>query len=131
MKCEFPYFVNNHISYIWIFSRNMLNSLNPLFRVYWTQLFITLEAEFLEFEPRRRTANNRFQLSVGSNLETLIKITSWTNHVWTASHVWTAAHVWTASHVWINIIEGTVGFLTNPLKLAFWNKLIFRKILSF
>ncbi len=41
------------------------------------------EAEFKEFKPRRvkPEAKNRFQLSAGSNLETLNTISSGTNHV--------------------------------------------------
>ena len=41
-------------------------------------------SEFNEFEPRLKTANNRFQLSAGLNLETLNIIISETNHIWAA-----------------------------------------------
>ena len=33
--------------------------------------FTVSESEFIEFEPRLKSANNRFQLSAGLNLETL------------------------------------------------------------
>ena len=39
------------------------------------------EAEFNEFKPRRRTYNHQFKLRPGSNFETMIKISSKTNHV--------------------------------------------------
>ena len=43
------------------------------------------EPEFKKFEPRRRTAQNLFQLSAGSNLKTRIIISSWTNSLKSAS----------------------------------------------
>ena len=45
-------------------------------------VILPAEAEFKEFKPCRWTAKNRFQLSAGSNLETLNTISSETNHVW-------------------------------------------------
>jgi len=39
------------------------------------------ESEFNEFEPRLKSAKNRFQLSAGLNLETLNKILCRTNHI--------------------------------------------------
>ena len=41
--------------------------------------------EFNEFEPRRKSAKNQFQLSAGLNLEKLLTILSGTNHIWAAS----------------------------------------------
>ena len=38
------------------------------------------ESEFNEFEPRLKSAKNRFQLSAGLNLETLNTILSGTHH---------------------------------------------------
>ena len=38
-------------------------------------------------KPRRWFAENRFQLSAGSNLETLNTISSGTNRVWTAAQI--------------------------------------------
>jgi len=38
-------------------------------------------SEFNEFEPRLKSAKNRFQLSTGLNLETLNNIFSETNHI--------------------------------------------------
>ena len=43
------------------------------------------EFEFNEFEPRLKSAKNRFQLSAGLNLETLNTILSGTNYIWAAS----------------------------------------------
>ena len=37
--------------------------------------------EFTDFEPRLKSAKNRFQLSAGLNLETLNAILSGTNHI--------------------------------------------------
>jgi len=37
--------------------------------------------EFNEFEPRLKSAKNRFQLSAGLNLETLNAFLSGTNHI--------------------------------------------------
>ena len=39
-------------------------------------------SEFNEFEPRLKSAKNRFQLSTSLNLETLNKILSETNYIW-------------------------------------------------
>ena len=39
-------------------------------------------SEFNEFEPRSKSAKNRFQLSAGLNLKTLNTILSETNHIW-------------------------------------------------
>ena len=39
------------------------------------------EFEFNEFEPRLKSAKNRFQLSAGLNLETLNTILSRTNQI--------------------------------------------------
>ena len=39
------------------------------------------ESEFNEYKPRLKSANNRFQLSDGLNLETLNTILSRTNHI--------------------------------------------------
>ena len=38
-------------------------------------------SEFNEFELRLKSAENRFQLNAGSNLETLNTILSGTNHI--------------------------------------------------
>ena len=38
-------------------------------------------SEFNEFEPRLKSAQNRFQLSAGLNLETFNTILSETNHI--------------------------------------------------
>ena len=38
--------------------------------------------EFNEFKPRLKFTKNRFQLSVGLNLEKLNTILSGTNHIW-------------------------------------------------
>ena len=38
-------------------------------------------SEFIEFEPRLKSAKNRFQLSTGLNLETLNTILSEINHI--------------------------------------------------
>ena len=43
--------------------------------------FIQSESEFNEFEPRLKSDKNRFQLSVGLNLETLNTNLSGTNHI--------------------------------------------------
>ena len=45
------------------------------------------KAEFNEFEPRLKSAKNRFQLSAGLNIITLNKILSETNHVRAASQI--------------------------------------------
>ena len=45
------------------------------------RLFMHAESEFNEFEPRLKSAKNRFQLSTGLNFETLITILSETNHI--------------------------------------------------
>ena len=56
-----------------------------------TPLFIILRksmrtvSEFNEFEPRLKSAKNRFQLSAGLNLEILNTILSETNHIWAAA----------------------------------------------
>ena len=39
------------------------------------------ESEFKEFKPRLKSAQNRFQLSAGLNLEKLNTILSETNHI--------------------------------------------------
>ena len=39
-------------------------------------------SEFHEFEPRLKSAKNRFQLITGLNLEKLNTILSGTNHIW-------------------------------------------------
>ena len=39
------------------------------------------ESDFNEFEPRLKSAKNRFQLSAGLNLETLNTNLSETNHI--------------------------------------------------
>ena len=51
------------------------------------------KAELKEFKSRRWTAKNWFQLSAGSNLETLNTISSETNHVWAVYWIWDAAQV--------------------------------------
>ena len=56
-----------------------------------TPLFIILcksmrtVSEFNEFEPRFKSAKNRFQLSAGLNLEILNTILSETYHIWAAT----------------------------------------------
>ena len=42
---------------------------------------IQSESEFNEFEPRLKSAKNRFQLSAGLNLETLITILTGTDDI--------------------------------------------------
>ena len=42
-------------------------------------------SEFIEFEPRLKSAKNRFQLSANLNLEKLNTILSGTNHIWAAA----------------------------------------------
>ena len=42
---------------------------------------MTEDSEFIEFEPRLKSAKNRVQLSAGLNLETLNTILSKTNHI--------------------------------------------------
>ena len=42
-------------------------------------------SEFNEFEPRLKSAKNRFQLSTNLNLETLNTILSETNYIWAAA----------------------------------------------
>ena len=49
------------------------------------------ESEFNEFEPRLKSAKNRFQLSAGLNLDILNSILSGTNHIWAASQILAAA----------------------------------------
>ena len=44
-------------------------------------LFVKLVSEFNEFEPRLKSAKNRFQLSAGLNLEKFIINLSGTNHI--------------------------------------------------
>ena len=56
-----------------------------VFRSVWKLKILSPESKFNEFEPRRWTANQQLKLSASSNIKTLIKISSWTNHVWTAS----------------------------------------------
>ena len=43
------------------------------------------ESEVNEFEPRLKSAKNRFQLNAGLNLEKLNTILSGTNHIWSAA----------------------------------------------
>ena len=38
------------------------------------KIFLRPEADFKEFEPRRWTTNNRFQLSADTNLETQLEL---------------------------------------------------------
>ena len=45
------------------------------------------ESDFNEFEPRLKSAKNRFQLRANLNLETLNTILSGTNHIWAASQI--------------------------------------------
>ena len=45
------------------------------------RLFFLQVSEFNEFEPRLKSAINRFQLSAGLNLEKLNSILSGTNHI--------------------------------------------------
>ena len=40
-----------------------------------------------EFEPRHRSAKNRFQLSAGLNLDTMNTILSGTNNIWAATQI--------------------------------------------
>ena len=53
---------------------------NYLCLLMWIRI-LDSESEFNEFEPRLKSAKNRFQLSAGLNLETLNTILSGTNHV--------------------------------------------------
>ena len=43
--------------------------------------------EFNEFEPRRKSAKNRFQLSSGLNFEAMNTILSGTNYIWAAAQI--------------------------------------------
>ena len=45
------------------------------------------ESEFNEFEPRLKSAKNRFQFSAGLNLETFNTILSGTNYICAASQI--------------------------------------------
>ena len=45
------------------------------------------ESEFNEFKPRLKSAKNRFQLSAGLNLKSLIAGLSGTKHIWSASQI--------------------------------------------
>ena len=59
----------------WIWAGNfVLDNYNP-------------ESEFNEFEPRLKSAKNRFQLSAGTNLEKLNTILNGTNHIWAAARI--------------------------------------------
>ena len=50
--------------------------------------FIKSVFEFNEFKPRRlNSTKNRFQLSVGLNLEKLNTILSGINHIWAAAQI--------------------------------------------
>ena len=49
------------------------------------------ESEFNEFEPRLKFAKNRFKLSAGLNLETLITFFSGTNYILVASQILASA----------------------------------------
>ena len=44
-------------------------------------------SEFNEFEPRLKSAQNRFQSSAGLNLEKLNTILSETNNIWAAAQI--------------------------------------------
>ena len=48
---------------------------------------ISAESEFNGFELRLKSAKNRFQFSVGLNVETLNSILSGPNHILTATHI--------------------------------------------
>ena len=50
-------------------------------------------SKFNEFEPRLKSAKNRFQLSASLNLETLNTILSVTNHIWAVSQIKAAAQI--------------------------------------
>ena len=52
-----------------------------LYSVYNVSWQTKPESEFNEFEPRLKSAKNRFQLSAGLNLETLNAILSEINHI--------------------------------------------------
>ena len=49
--------------------------------------YIKTVSEFNDFEPRLKSAKNRFQLSTGLNLETLNRVLSGTNHIWAAASI--------------------------------------------
>ena len=66
----------------------ILHNLIP--RDNWSPLFCA-ESKLNEFEPRLKSAENRFQLSASLNLETLNTIISGTNHIWVTSQIWAAA----------------------------------------
>ena len=55
--------------------------------IFGAEEFNTAESEFNEFEPRLKSALNRFQLSAGLNLETLNTNISGTNNIWAASQI--------------------------------------------
>jgi len=59
----------------------------------WFALYVETESEFNDFEPRLRSAKNRFQLSTGLNLKTLNTILSGTNHIWAVSQIKAAAQI--------------------------------------
>ena len=48
-------------------------------------IVLVSESKFNEFESRLKSPKNRFQLSAGFNLETLIKILSGTNQILAAA----------------------------------------------
>ena len=50
-------------------------------------LFNKSVSEFNEFEPRPKSAKNRFQLSAGLNRETINTTLSGTNYIWAAAWI--------------------------------------------
>ena len=68
------------------------------------------EVEFKDFKPRRWNAENQFQLSVGSNLETLNTISSKTNHVKPVQISDTAQILW----IWPQTFFSTKFHLSSP-----------------
>ena len=59
----------------------------------WHLLLKSSESEFNEFEPRLKSAKNRFQLSAGLDLKKITTVLSGINHIWSTAYIQAAAQI--------------------------------------
>ena len=96
-KVEINHLLHDNLesNYLWnTFDYDILELLRKKLKIvdkglnkYFKPVYIYGVSELNEFEPRLKSAENRFQLSIGLNLETLNTILSETNHIWAAAWI--------------------------------------------